>query len=200
MNENSIFYVALTVIGSLGGGGAIVWALSAHLGKMWATRYFEKIKFDYQKEIESYKYQLELIKERTSRYTTQQFDLYNKLYNSLYELKKKADNLWEVADSRNLSAFSKQLGLTKEEVERNYLFIEEMHYNELMQLILEFSNYKIGKGNLIDIYKRGNVNITQELKMQIGHLIGENRTRKQQYDILIGIIRQELKKQLKGSA
>jgi hypothetical protein len=47
MSVKDILEVALTVIASLGGGGAIVFALSSYLGKRWADRALEKQKQDY---------------------------------------------------------------------------------------------------------------------------------------------------------
>jgi hypothetical protein len=47
MTPKEIFEVALTVIGSLGGGGLIVFGLSGYLGKRWADRALEKQKQEY---------------------------------------------------------------------------------------------------------------------------------------------------------
>src|ERR1700731_1947465 len=47
MTPKEILEVALTVIGSLGGGGLIVFGLSGYLGKRWADRALEKQKQEY---------------------------------------------------------------------------------------------------------------------------------------------------------
>lgn len=54
-----IFEIISAVLLSIGGGGAIVFALSSWLGKIWATRILEKEKNEYTKDIEKYKTQLE---------------------------------------------------------------------------------------------------------------------------------------------
>src|SRR5258708_31964829 len=47
MTPKEILEVALAVVGSLGGGGAIVFGLSSYLGKVWADRGLEKQKQEY---------------------------------------------------------------------------------------------------------------------------------------------------------
>lgn len=54
----AIFEVAGAVILSLGGGGAIVMAMSSWLGKVWANCILEDEKKKHQKEIEEFKSQL----------------------------------------------------------------------------------------------------------------------------------------------
>ena len=51
---------ALTVIASLGGGGAIVFGLSGFLGKLWADRALEAQKQQYAQLNLSFTHQLEL--------------------------------------------------------------------------------------------------------------------------------------------
>jgi hypothetical protein len=58
MNFSEVIGTAATVVVSLGGGGAIVLGLSNWIGKIFADRYFEKIKHEIQQEIESYKTKL----------------------------------------------------------------------------------------------------------------------------------------------
>ncbi len=52
------FELAFAIITGLGGGGAIVFALSSWLGKVWANRILEKEKSEHAKEIEHYKSEL----------------------------------------------------------------------------------------------------------------------------------------------
>jgi len=69
MNWNEIFQIISGVIISVGGAGAIIWKLSSYLGEIWAKRHLESIKKEYQKEIETYKTQLNMIKETALRYS-----------------------------------------------------------------------------------------------------------------------------------
>ena len=194
MNWNEIFKIISGVIISVGGAGAIIWKLSSYLGKIWAERHLESIKKEYQKEIESYKAQLDMLKETSLRYSGQQFELYTKLWRSLYDLKSKADILWEEANEQNLKKFSQQLKKTIDEIEKSYLFIEENHYQELKSLLKQFSEYRFGKTKLVQIYKQGMGVDRYEIEEWISH----NRERKEEYEKLIDKIKKDLKEQIKG--
>lgn len=196
MSWNEIFQIISGVIISVGGAGAIIWKLSSYLGEIWAKKHLESIKKEYQKEIESYKTQLDMFKETSLRYSGQQFELYNKLWHSLYGLKSSADILWEEANEQNLKNFSQQLRKTIDEVEKSYLFIEKNHYQELKDLLKQFSEYQFGKTKLVQLYKqRIQVNHTE-----IGEWINHNRERKEKYEDLIDKIKKDLKKQIKGGS
>lgn len=196
MSWIEIFQNIAGVIVSVGGAGAIIWALSSYLGKMWAEKHLESIKKEFQKEIEAYKSQLDILKETSLRYSGQQFELYNRLWNSLYDLKLTADTLWDEANEPNLRKFSQQLKKTIDEVEKSYLFIEESHYQALIGLLEQFSKYQFGKTEVIQYSKRRREeSLSQELFNQ---LINNNRERKQKYGGLINEIRIDLKRQIRG--
>lgn len=196
MSWIEIFQNIAGVIISVGGAGAIIWALSSYLGKMWAEKHLESIKTKYQKEIETYKSQLDIIKENSLRYSGQQFELYNKLWCSLYDLKSIADDLWEEANETKLWKFSQQLKKTIDEVEKSCLFIEENHHQELKKLLEQFSEYRFGKTKVIQFNKnRGTESFDQEATRQ---WINHNRDRKRKYEELINEIRRDLKKQIRG--
>lgn len=55
MTWQTVLEIVATVIASVGGAGAIIWALSSFFGKMWANKILEKQKAEYQKDIEEYK-------------------------------------------------------------------------------------------------------------------------------------------------
>jgi len=187
--------VFMAIIGSVGGAGALMYVISSRLGEFWAKKHLESIKKEYQKEIEFFKTQLELIRCDASRYSERQFELYTKLWHSLYDLKKRADLLWEEANEKNLKNFSEQLNKTIDEVERSYLFIREDHYNELKRLLSEFSNYEMRKTKLVQIYRKKGFQVDD---LEIRQLIDRNRISKQRYDELIHTIRRDLKEQIMG--
>lgn len=54
-----IFGIASAIIASVGGAGVIIIGLSSWFGKVWANRILENQKKEYQREIESYKCQLQ---------------------------------------------------------------------------------------------------------------------------------------------
>lgn len=55
MTWKQIFELIGAVFASIGGAGAIIFALSSFFGKMWANKLLEKQKAEYQKDIEDYK-------------------------------------------------------------------------------------------------------------------------------------------------
>jgi len=196
MSWNEIFQIISGVIISVGGAGAIIWKLSSYLGEIWAKKHLESIKKEYQKEIEYYKTQLDMLKETSLRYSGQQFELYNKLWHSLYGLKSTADILWEEANVQNLKKFSQQLRKTIDEVEKSYLFIEENHYQELKDLLKQFSEYQFGKTKLVQLYQQR----IQVNRTEIEEWINHNKERKEKYEELIDKIKKDLKKQIKGGS
>jgi hypothetical protein len=64
MTAKDTFEVAAAVIASLGGGGAVVYAMSGFLGKLWADRALEKQKQDYAQLNIAFNHQLELATRR----------------------------------------------------------------------------------------------------------------------------------------
>ncbi|OOX38250.1 hypothetical protein BJL83_23575 [Vibrio parahaemolyticus] len=50
-----ILGISATILGTLGGGAAIVFAMSNWLGKLWANRLMEHQKAEYARELESIK-------------------------------------------------------------------------------------------------------------------------------------------------
>ena len=167
-----------------------------YVGQFLAKRYEEKIKAKFQNEINAYQSQLDIIKQVTLRYSDKQFEHYSRLWASLYDLKLLADDLWQQATSEKLEKFSKQLTVTKSEIEKGSLFIEETHYKELVETIKHFSNYQIGKSELID-YRQANP-LNDYDPYQVEQMIAENGMRKTAFEELIIVIRADLKKQISG--
>jgi len=76
MQLSELFEVAVSVLASVGSGGAIVLGLSSWLGKVWAERLMEKEKAHYQKELEDFKAQLSREGERTAQTLREKLSLY----------------------------------------------------------------------------------------------------------------------------
>jgi len=192
---NEISQIVAWIFVSVGGAGFIFWKLSSYLGNIWASKYFEKIKAEYQKELEKYKNELSLLKEKQLRYSSKQFEEYSQLWNSLYDLKLSADKLWRNATERNLNDFARNLAKAEITIEKSSLFIEDEHYKKLKDLLNTFNNFRLGKGTLKE-YKeqRRSRSINEET---IKRQIEENRKIKEEYEKLIYEIRDNLKKQLK---
>lgn len=199
MSWKDIIKIVAYSFTSIGGAGAIIYIFSSYFGKMWADKYLEKIKMDYQKEIEHYKNQLEILRESSLRYSSRQFELYNTLWQSLYELKIKADALWEEANQNNLYKFAEQLKHTIDQIEKSALFIENSHYEDLKSVLNQFRDYKIGKSNLIEFRNKfRNIGTDTNIHMYINELIKTNGQYKKEYEELLEIIKAKLKSQIKG--
>jgi hypothetical protein len=158
----------------------------------------EKVKQDYQKEIEVFKTGLLAV----ARYSEYQFELYNVLWASLYELKCKAEFLWEHASSRNLTDFANQLNNTKKKIEQNILLINDEHLQDLIGIIDTFERYKLGKRSLIDFRDReeniDNRNGHREIdRNDLQLFIDHNEQLKNNYICLIDELAVEFKNHLK---
>ncbi|MGM0840272.1 MAG: hypothetical protein ACQEWE_06080 [Bacillota bacterium] len=119
----------VTILSSIGGSGILIYVLqrliinSLSENQMQNNRLIieeikdqyaknlEEIKKTHQKEIENYKVNIS----NYTRYSDEQFKLYNDFWISLCDLKNSAHLLWENANSDNLWSFAKQLKETKGE-------------------------------------------------------------------------------------
>jgi hypothetical protein len=193
MTTTEITQIVLGFIAALGGGGAIILGLSNYFGQFLAKRYEEKIKAKFQNEINEYQSQLDIIKQTTIRYSDKQFEHYSKLWSSLYDLKLLADDLWQQATPVRLERFSRQLRNTKTEIEKASLFIEENHYKELTETIKFFSEYQIGKSDLVNYRQANNFD-----NQTVEQMIADNGAKKLAFETLILAVKADLKKQIGG--
>lgn len=193
MTVTEIIKIVLGFIAALGGGGAIVLGFSNYFGQFLAKRYEEKIKAKFQNEINEYQSQLDILKQSTIRYSDKQFEHYSKLWSNLYDLKLLADDLWQQATPARLERFSRQLRNTKTEVEKVSLFIEENHYIELTETFKFFSEYQIGKSDLINYRQANNFD-----DYTVGQMIADNGAKKAAFETLILAVKADLKKQIGG--
>lgn len=193
MNFNDLLNVGAVILGTIGGSGVVILGFSNYIGKLFAKRYEEKIKASLQNEINEYKIQLDILKQITIRYSDKQFEQYSKLWSTLFELKALGDELWQRATPPRLEKFSRQLKSTKTEIERASLFIEDSHYQELVELITYFSEYQIGKSDLISYRQNQYYD-----EYQVNQMIANNGDKKTQYEGLITTIKSDLKNQIRG--
>lgn len=195
MEWEDIIKIVTGLLVSLGGAGAIILGLSKFIGELFAKRYEQKIKASFQKDINAYQSQLDILKQTTLRYSDKQFELYSVLWSSLHDLKVLADDLWVEANTRNMERFVRQLRKTKNEIEKASLFIENTHYERLTDTLKQFSEYQIGKRLLID-YRRQNGGGDYEITQMIEH----NGDLKSEYEELISEVKQDLRNQIKGQS
>lgn len=147
------------------------------------------------RQLEQYKNQLNIFKATLLRYSGEQFKLYNKLCHSLFDLKKSADALWDMANKQNLQHFSKQLLKTSDEIEKNYLLLEKQHYDQLNEFLTPLKEYEIGKTNLIKLRQQNMNNVYNE---DIDNLIINNENKKRNFERLLNNIRDDFRKQIRG--
>lgn len=76
MLSTNAFEIAQAVLLALGGGGAIVFALSSWIGKMWAQRIFQSETQKYEQQLVKFKSELDSIKEKNSLNYQQKLELY----------------------------------------------------------------------------------------------------------------------------
>jgi len=188
-----VIEIAGAIIVSVGGAAGLIISLSNYFGKILADRYIERTKASFQKEINEYQNKLDILKQTTLRYSDKQFEHYSKLWVSLVDLRTLGDELWNSATASNLSKFSKQLKLTKTEIERSAIFLEKNHYNEIMDTLKFFSEFELGKVRLIDYREQEGFD-----DYFVKQMITNNRDKKQNYERLITQIKSDLQRQIKS--
>jgi len=128
-----------------------------------------------------------------------QFKAFSELWKSLIDLKRKADDLWIEANEKNLLNFVDSLKETDKVLEFNALILTEHDYNNLKEILKNFSEYRIGKNRLIDMDKgkikverrygdiHGAITIYDERDNQIF----QNENSKKRYESLIVDLRKK---------
>jgi len=143
--------------------------------------------------VEAYKANLA----RKARYYKFQYDLYNKLWNSLYDLQQSGSKLWLLANLENLRNFGDQLVKTQDMVSRNALLIEGDHYNKLQELIHNFWEFNFGKAKLIDL-RENPQSYAQVDNRNIETTIRDNEKAKRRYEKLLSDIAKSFRNQIKS--
>ena len=184
-----------TAIASMGGAGAIILVASKWIGQIWADKMSQSFQHQYDRQLEEYRNQLQIYSSAILRYSGEQFKLYNNLCHSLFDLKKSADALWDIASKQKLQVFSKQLMKTSDEIEKNYLLLEQQHYDQLNELLTPLKEYEIGKTNLIRLRQQNMNNVNNE---DIDNLIHNNEDKKRNYERLLNNIRDDFRRQIRG--
>ena len=160
MNSAEIWNLALAIIASLGGGGAIVFGLSTFLGKVWANRILERDKLKYQTEMEAIKSSInKKIHEHNvavSRVDAQRSEAVKELYVSLIEwfeaaLQIRAPNNLQQKDLEvaipTYQAWATELRAKSEKLEKlamlNAIFVSYETYGKIVQCGAQASQISI---------------------------------------------------------
>jgi hypothetical protein len=122
MSTSSIYEIAFAVIGSVGGSGIIIFALSSWLGKVWASRLMQKEVSEHAEKLESLKSELKKLEaEHIVKFTglhEKQAEIIAQLYNKLYEVNRCRDTLTLQLQCREI----------KEKFEKNHKTYESWEY------------------------------------------------------------------------
>ncbi|MDR4508981.1 MAG: hypothetical protein MRJ65_12235 [Candidatus Brocadiaceae bacterium] len=181
----------LSIIGAVGGSGAIIVGLSIWLGNFLASSIDARLASS-----------LEVNRHQQIRSSDARFGLYNELWTQLMDLKSAGDRLWENASQDNLESFIALLEKARLAVNRGRLILKEAHYQDLQNVFQAFENYQIGKGRLLkDLRYSDDVKEAYENfgKKMIGDQIRENKKSKQDYEALTVEILNEFRQQLELS-
>ncbi|MEQ9376398.1 MAG: hypothetical protein RIG68_14530 [Imperialibacter sp.] len=137
------------IIGTISISGAVIWWFVQLAANTLADSYKKKIEHDFEKKIEAYKSQLEILKATSLKYNDRQFELYIDLWKNLQDLKFACIDLWNHANSTNLRKFEAALMKTHRQVETTSILLEENHYKELIEIIDNLQEFDTGKEKLI---------------------------------------------------
>ncbi len=184
-------------INTIGGVGGIVGGVSAWLAFIWANRILQNEKATQNKHLEIFKTSLQSIKEHNVKYTSTQFDSYNTLWCALVDVNICADKLWDEASHENLIALNKSLSKASELVLKSRIFLEDQHYQQLLEIMSVFTDYEIGKQKLFSIRSECDLRDKpiEQLKREV-HQIEINSFFRNSYTHLLDQIADSLKEQL----
>ena len=167
--------------------------------KFLADKKLDNYKSSNQSDLEKSKSDLALNLDISKRYSLEQFKLYNELWISLYNSKVGGDDLWEVANIKNVKAFAQQLKKTENQIDRHSLLIEDQHYLNLKNLINDFYQFKFGKITLYELRNNNSNNYDSQLQVdQIKEVIDRNKEIKDKYSSLLVYLKEDFKRQIRG--
>ena len=188
----TIVKIVSGIIGTVSISGAVVWWFVKLTANTLADNYKKKIEHDFEKKIESYKNQLEILRATTLKYNDRQFELYVDLWRNLQDLKFACIDLWNLANTMNLRKFETALKKTHRQVETTSILLEENHYKELIEIIDNLEEFDTGKEKLIAARR------TEVDQWTIQQIIDFNRQRKDMCLQIIETMKTSIKATIKG--
>ena len=180
------------IIGTVSVSGAVIWWFVQLTANTLADNYKKKIEHNFERKLETYKSQLEVIRATALKYNDKQFELYVDLWKNLQELKFSCIDLWNEANQSNLKKFDIALNKTYRQIETTSILLEERHYKELSEIIKNLQEYDTGKGKLIEA-RRKNADTNK-----IEQLINFNRVHKDRCLEIIEAMKSSIKSTIKG--
>jgi hypothetical protein len=183
-----VFQTALAVLGSVGIGGGIVFALSSWLGKVWAARILEEDRARFQAVLQSTEHEAQRVLERLKVETQKQvlvhrvqfeteFQAYREIWQALseaivatlqlrpfmeYRGKEKTDEQWK---EEKLQRYADNLNRFIEAARRNAPFLPSAVANEVEALLRllqeEEGDYRVGREGAVssrEYFEKGDKN------------------------------------------
>lgn len=191
MDTITIVKIIFGVIFTVASSGGIVWFFVQLAGNTLADHYKKKIEHDFEKKIEGYKSQLEILRATTLKYNDKQFELYIDLWKKLQELKFICIDLWTDANKQNLRKFNLALQKTFRQIETSSILIDEEQYKDLIIVITNFQEYDSGKKKLVAEWNSAEV-------FEIEEMIEHNRQRKETCLQIIDRMKIDIRNKIKG--
>jgi len=180
------------IIGTISISGAVIWWFVQLAANTLADSYQKKIEHNFEKKIEAYKSQLEIIKATSLKYNDRQFELYIDLWKNLQDLKFACIDLWNHANSTNLRKFDAALKKTHRQIETTSILLEENHYKELIEVIDNLQEFDTGKEKLLAA-RRLEID-----EWTIQQIIEFNRLKKDRCLQIIEAMKSDIKLTIKG--
>lgn len=171
-----------TLLAALGGTFVAILALGGWLTNTVTTGLLNRLEHRWALE-----------RERSLRFESHQFALYQSLWEALYDLQTSADRLWARASPANLGAFVQQLEKTEREVGRSSLLLERPAKEQLDNLFELFWQFEVGKKSLIELYRKG-ADVGQE---EIRRAVTDNRALRERYTELLPRLEEDFRRHVR---
>ncbi len=191
MDAWATFKVILGVVASISSASVVIWFFVRLAAKTLADNYKKRIEHNFEKKLEKYKSEIEILRSAVLRYNDKQFELYLDLWKNLQELKFACIDLWNTANKENLKKFNSALNKTYRQVETTSILIEEDHYKELTDVIKNFQEYNNGKRKLVAQW-----NTAQDYEIE--QMIDHNRQQKDKCLEIIAKMKTDIQARIKG--
>ena len=191
MDLLTISKIVFGLIGTVSLSGTIVWFFVKLSADTLADNYKKKIEHDFEKKLEEYKSQIEVLKASTLKYNDRQFELYIDLWKNLQNLKFSCLELWQEVSRKNLINFHNSLKKTEQQIETTSILLEENHYVELTQIIQHLKEFNTGKEKY---YARFSTAENREIQQ----IVDYNRERKDRCLEIIETMKDSIKATIKG--
>lgn len=203
MSLYEIFLTAMAVLGSLGGGGVIVWSLSSYLGKIWLNqmivkqkaelqRELELLKNEHRTELEIYKTELEKARSDYNRYSGKKFEIIEETWSAMFNIIQELQ-IYNLNDGDYLKFLQKTLNVVS-----NYLVLirkNSLYFDDDLKKL--FSDYvslcsKVVSNASEEIKRAGNF----DDKKKVSEIMSGVYKTATERDVLLEKIRLKLRREL----